>query len=76
MLSTLPLLRRAHVLLSFLGHMYIHSDYPSVTSIPSAISIPWVEVSDQLGIPPILTYADTVLWNWSLIDRSRPLRAE
>ena len=75
-LATLPLLRRAHLVLSFLGHFYIHSTFPSLNSIPTSIAVPWVAVSDKLGVPPILTYADTVLWNWKLIDPAQGLRAE
>ncbi|KAK4704851.1 indoleamine 2,3-dioxygenase, partial [Phenoliferia sp. Uapishka_3] len=75
-LPTLPLLRRAHVLLSFLGHFYIHSTFPSLSSLPPAIAVPWVAVSDKLGVPPILSYADTVLWNWKYVNKSLGLRAD
>jgi len=33
-------------------------------------------VSDALGIAPILTFADTVLWNWRLRDSTLPLSPE
>ena len=62
-------LRRAHVALTYLVHFYVHSGEHDVTSpilIPCAVSLPLVAVSRELGIPPILTYADTVLWNWKL----------
>jgi indoleamine 2,3-dioxygenase len=62
-------LRRAHVALAYLVHFYVHSGEHDATSpilIPSAVSLPLVAVSRELGIPPILTYADTVLWNWKL----------
>lgn len=75
MLKSLPLLRRAHVALSFVGHMYIHSSWPASRSVPSAIAIPWTKVSDRLGLPPILTYADTVLWNWKLVDSTQGITA-
>lgn len=32
--------------------------------IPSSISVPLLAVSELVGLPPILTYADTVLWNF------------
>ncbi|KAH9814619.1 Indoleamine 2,3-dioxygenase [Melampsora americana] len=66
-------LRRAHSLLAFLTHTYVHSearrlvlqaDYQVI--IPRALAIPFCDVSDILDIPPILTYADTVLYNWRL----------
>ncbi|GAA95248.1 uncharacterized protein L969DRAFT_21923 [Mixia osmundae IAM 14324] len=75
-LSTLPLLRRAHVVLSFLGHAYIHSTFPSGNVVPASIAVPWVEVSERLDMPPILTYADTVLWNWRFKDPSRGWQAD
>ena len=75
-LKSLPILRRAHVALSFAGHMYIHSTFPPGRSVPSSIAVPWVKVSDRLGVPPILTYADTVLWNWRLVDPSLEITAE
>jgi len=62
-------LRRAHVALAYLMHFYVHSAEHDATSpilIPSALSVPLVAVSRELGVPPILTYADTVLWNWKL----------
>lgn len=50
-------------------HLYVHSvkhDPSMPIPIPASISIPLVAVSRELGLPPILTYADTVLWNWKL----------
>ena len=64
------------MLLSFLGHFYIHSSFPSASTVPAPIAVPWVAVSDKLGVPPILSYADTVLWNWRLVDPTRGIRAE
>ena len=92
--------RRAHLVLSFLAHFYIHSQpkpeaaprysWHSMWSvrtqddkdrldeqtgkysstIPASIAVPWVALSRQLDLPPILTYATSVLWNWSLRDSS------
>jgi len=124
--------RRAHLVLSFLAHFYIHSQpaptksssiptRPSSSSsrfswrgyfanqknseanfknssntldeeldqldlesesrgiyaatIPASISIPFIALSNQLGLPPILTYSTTVLWNWSLPHPNLPLSA-
>ncbi|GAA5984127.1 hypothetical protein JCM11641_000321 [Rhodosporidiobolus odoratus] len=75
-LTTLPLLRRAHTLLAHLVHFYMHSTFPSQSVVPAALAIPLVKVSDRLGLPPILTYADTVLWAWKLTDKSQGLRAD
>lgn len=73
-------LQRAHHVLSFLTQFFVHSLPPrdpskgsSPIGIPASISIPFVDSSRALGIAPIVTYADTVLWNWDIIDPSLPL---
>ena len=61
------LLRRAHVVLAYIQHFYLHSLPPTdATIIPRPISIPLLRVSAILNIPPLLTYADTVLYNWRI----------
>lgn len=58
-------LRRAHHVLAWVMHFYINTlpaDAPLV--IPRSISIPLLEVSDNLALPPLLTYSDDVLYNW------------
>ncbi|KAG8713317.1 hypothetical protein FRC08_013409 [Ceratobasidium sp. 394] len=72
--------RRAHHVLAFITQFYIQSLPPrqdtsdrSPIVIPAPIAIPFVNVSRQLDIAPIVTYADTVLWNWDLIDPSQPM---
>ncbi|ODO07543.1 tryptophan 2,3-dioxygenase [Cryptococcus wingfieldii CBS 7118] len=68
--ASLPHLRRAHVVLTFLAHFFAHTSPPSTAEpkepvpIPASISVPLLEISRMLGLPPILTYADTVLWNF------------
>ncbi|GAA6035062.1 hypothetical protein JCM8097_002167 [Rhodosporidiobolus ruineniae] len=76
LLTTLPLLRRAHTLLAHLAHFYVHGVFPSDTRVPAQLAVPLVAVSDRLGLPPILTYADTVLWAWKLTDKAKGLRAD
>ncbi|KIY65594.1 Indoleamine 2,3-dioxygenase [Cylindrobasidium torrendii FP15055 ss-10] len=64
-------LRRAHHVLTFIMHFYIHSiplDQPVV--IPRGVGIPLLQVSKQLNLPPVLTYSDNVLYNWDLITPS------
>ncbi|KZS93939.1 Indoleamine 2,3-dioxygenase [Sistotremastrum niveocremeum HHB9708] len=76
-ISSEPLLRRAHLVLAFLLHIYVHSHSKdpnsSSTIIPCAIGIPLLRVSASLQLPPVLTYADTVLYNWAPIDPSLPV---
>ena len=73
------LLRRAHVALSYLTHLYVHSvthNPSSPISIPPSLSIPLIKVFGELGVPPIMTYADSVLWNWRKINASLPTTAD
>lgn len=73
----LRLLQRAHLILAFLVHFFVHSQPrgeagPSVL-VPRSLTVPLTAVSRKLGIAPILTFADVVLWNWTVIDGSRSL---
>lgn len=71
-LRTPVLLRRAHLVLAFLQHFYIQSLPPHVAPIiiPRSIALPMLRVSQTLDIPPLLTFSDTVLYNWH-IDPTR-----
>ncbi|KZT69807.1 Indoleamine 2,3-dioxygenase [Daedalea quercina L-15889] len=72
------LLQRAHMVLASLLHFYVHSLPPTDSAIivPKSIAIPLVKVSRELSMAPVLTFADTVLWNWELIDPSLPVRVD
>ncbi|KAF9265338.1 Indoleamine 2,3-dioxygenase [Marasmius fiardii PR-910] len=61
------LLRRAHLVLTFLLHFYVQTIPPTApVLIPRAISIPLLKISNHLGISPVVTFSDTVLYNWNL----------
>ncbi|EJT53022.1 tryptophan 2,3-dioxygenase [Trichosporon asahii var. asahii CBS 2479] len=73
-LNDLPLLRRAHLVLAFLLHFYVHTtptEGEKPTEVPACISVPILKISPLVGLPPVLTYADTVLWNVQGTDSSR-----
>ena len=70
------LLQRAHTVLAWLVQYYAHSiptDGPQPIRIPKSLAVPLVRVSRALRIAPILTFADTVLWNARPQDPRRPL---
>jgi indoleamine 2,3-dioxygenase len=75
--SDLRLLQRAHMVLAWLVNFYVHSMPPSATSesirVPRALAVPLVEVSRALKMAPVLTFADTVLWNWGLVNPHLPV---
>ncbi|KAF7972437.1 hypothetical protein HWV62_18012 [Athelia sp. TMB] len=59
------LLRRAHHVLSFILHLFIHSLPPSAPIlIPAPLTIPLLQVSAELHLPPTNNYTDNVLYNW------------
>lgn len=67
------LLYRAHHVLSWIVHLYVHTLPVEVDiHIPAPISIPLLQVSTRLEIPPINTYVDNVLHNWKLDPPSSP----
>ncbi|KAG7089187.1 hypothetical protein E1B28_010889 [Marasmius oreades] len=58
-------LRRAHIVLAWIMHFYVHSlPLDNDIKIPSPITIPLLQVSNYLQLPPVLTYSDDVLYNW------------
>ncbi|KAG6807156.1 hypothetical protein H0H93_001893, partial [Arthromyces matolae] len=68
MISSLTpiVLRRAHLVLGFVMHFYIHSLPPhAAIIIPRPLALPFLRISAALDIPPILTFSDTVLYNWT-----------
>ncbi|KAG6864594.1 hypothetical protein C0991_008446 [Blastosporella zonata] len=65
------LLRRAHLVLTFVMHFYIQSLPPhDPVVIPRPISLPLLRVSSFLDMPSLLTFSDTVLYNWMHKDLS------
>ena len=64
--------RRAMVLLSFIGHGYVWGESDTVRRIPACLALPWFQVSEQLGRPPVLSYASYALDNWRRIDPKGP----
>ncbi|PLW23319.1 hypothetical protein PCASD_10446 [Puccinia coronata f. sp. avenae] len=69
-------MRRAHLVLAFLTHAFVHSTsfnqqnsiQHSRIAIPLSLAVPLTGISLALDVPPVLTYADTVLYNWSFKD--------
>ena len=64
---------RAMLLLSYLGHAYVWSGMPPATKLPESIAVPWYEISQKIGRPPVLSYASYALHNWRRIDPVGPI---
>ena len=60
--------------LSFAGHAYVWEDPDRPASqLPACLAIPWHRVSEQLGRPPVLSYASYALHNWRRLDPQQPI---
>jgi indoleamine 2,3-dioxygenase len=66
-------LRRAMLLLSFLGHAYVWEGPAAAPRLPAPIAVPWHAVAERLGRPPVLSYASYALDNWRRIDAHGPI---
>ena len=70
--------RRAYALLTFIGQSYIWGEGQQglVDRVPSKLAKPWCTVSDHLHLKPVVCYASTVLYNFSLTNPLGPWDAE
>ncbi|NXT28861.1 I23O2 dioxygenase, partial [Syrrhaptes paradoxus] len=59
-------LHLAHLVLSFItmGYVWQEGEEDAAKVLPRNLAIPFWEVSQALGLPPILSHADFVLANW------------
>ena len=62
--------------LSFIAHGYIWGDVEPNELLPKVISKPWVQVANELGRPPVLSYASYCLDNWYKIDADKEVSLE
>ncbi|KAI6953059.1 hypothetical protein KC355_g13838, partial [Hortaea werneckii] len=60
-----PEWRRAYVILAFLAQGYVWGGPKAAEIIPPCLSIPFLEISRKLELPPVLTYAASNLWNFT-----------
>ncbi len=56
--------------LSFLGHAWVWGSpgEKPIDRIPAGLAMPWYQVANKLGRPPILSYASYALYNWRRIN--------
>lgn len=60
--------------LSFAGHAYVWEDPDHPAScLPASLAMPWYSVAQQLGQPPVLSYASYALHNWRRLDPQKPV---
>ncbi|XP_045677691.1 indoleamine 2,3-dioxygenase 1 isoform X1 [Phyllostomus hastatus] len=70
--------RLARLVLGYITMAYVwyKGDEDVRKVLPSNIAIPYCALSEKLGLPPILLYADCVLANWKKIDPKGPMSYE
>ena len=66
-------LKRAMVILSFIGHAYVFGEKPTIDRIPEVLARPWYEVAKRCGRPPVLSYESYALDNWQRLDPNGPI---
>lgn len=66
-------LRRAMQMYSYLTHAYVWGEATPVKVLPRNIAVPFYQTSQQLGRPPVLSYASYALDNWVRIHETEPI---
>ena len=64
---------RAMMILSYIGQSYQWSDNSPATVFPKKLALPWYEVGQLVGRPPILSYQSYASDNWRRLDPSGPI---
>src|SRR5579864_8290096 len=64
---------RAMVLLSYLGHAYVWGGSRPELILPARLAVPWHQIAQSLGRPPILSYSSYALHNFFRFDPSREI---
>jgi indoleamine 2,3-dioxygenase len=64
---------RAMVLLSYLGHAYVWGGARPETRLPARLAVPWHQIAEGLGRPPVLSYSSYALHNFFRFDASREI---
>ena len=69
-------IKLAMVHLSFISHAYIWGSKTPSKILPEVVAKPWVNLSNILGRPPILSYASYCLDNWYRINPKEEISLE
>lgn len=71
--------RRAFSILCFLANGYVwasREEPEAANRIPDSIAVPFLQISEVLGLSPVVCHASVVLWNWTRIDPRGPLELD
>ena len=77
-LHTIEEWQRALIVLTglFQGYMWQDGEAGLPSKMPSLLAVPFDTVSKNIGLPPVVTYASTVLYNWCLRDPTQPITGD
>ena len=66
---------RAHTLLTFIAHAYVwcEGDEGVASMLPEVLAVPWCAIAQHLSMPPIMTHATAVVYNWCRCNSSEGL---
>ncbi|MCX7594982.1 MAG: indoleamine 2,3-dioxygenase, partial [Fischerella sp.] len=66
-------LRRAMQVYSYLTHAYVWGEPTPAKILPRNLAVPFYNISQKLGRPPVLSYASYALDNWVRINETEPI---
>jgi len=66
-------LQRAMLILCYIGNAYVWGGNQPATVLPRGIALPWAQIAEKLGRPPISSHASLALYNWRRLDKEGPL---
>jgi len=66
-------MKRGMLLLSMFAHAYIWQGGDVTDTIPPGVAVPLWDLSEKLGIAPVLTHPSIVLTNWRRLDPNGPI---
>lgn len=66
------IIKKIKVILDYLGQAYVWGEDPPAQKIHMGFAEYWYQISLQVALPPILSYAPYVLYNWRRIDPTKP----
>src|SRR5580692_4684435 len=64
---------RAMLLLSYLGHAYVWGGSRPELILPARLAVPWYQIAESLGRPPVLSYSSYALHNFFRLDPTREI---
>jgi indoleamine 2,3-dioxygenase len=64
---------RAMLLLSYVGHAYVWGAPRPALILPAVLAVPWYQIAESLGRPPVLSYSSYALHNYFRFDPSREI---